>query len=33
MRQERFEPILGGGWGSPRAGLESVFKNVLDFKP
>jgi hypothetical protein len=30
VRQERFEPILGGGWRSPRAGRESVFKNVFD---
>lgn len=29
---ERFEPILGGGWRSPRAVRESVFKNVFDFE-
>jgi len=28
MRQERFAPILGGGWRSPRAVRESVFKNA-----
>jgi len=28
MRQERFAMILGGGWRSPRAVRESVFKNA-----